>query len=308
MPESLFARSGLSLERLETFSKIAAAAGISAAAPGDPTRQSQFSRQLKELEEFFGCELISRGRGRFALTSQGRDLFRIIQTNFNALSELAQRCGSANVQVSIGAGEGILQWLVTPNLRSFRAAQPETTLVLINLRTEEIITRLTDGRLDIGIVRQDAVRPPLKATKLGSIHHRLIVPKAAAASVAKSVWDILKKLPVAVMHGSAITAALEAECERRGIALDVCFRASSYLQLTEAIDQISCAAVLPTFAARKLIATGARAVDIKELKSLTRGLAFAVDPRVSQLRPTVLASAKLLTKLISESFAERGDT
>ena len=63
------ATSGFTIERLRTFCRIAAAGSIAQAAKGDSTRQSQFSRQLKELEEFFGTELARRGRGRRA---QGR--------------------------------------------------------------------------------------------------------------------------------------------------------------------------------------------------------------------------------------------
>ena len=65
----LFSKSGLSLERLRTFCEVATAGGISNAVPDDPTRQSQFSRQLKELEEFFEAKLLIRKRGRFELTA-----------------------------------------------------------------------------------------------------------------------------------------------------------------------------------------------------------------------------------------------
>ncbi|MBI4661435.1 MAG: hypothetical protein HY735_21645 [Verrucomicrobia bacterium] len=48
MHEELFSRSGLSLERLKTRCEIADRGGISKAAEGDPVKQSQFSRQLRE--------------------------------------------------------------------------------------------------------------------------------------------------------------------------------------------------------------------------------------------------------------------
>ena len=63
MFEHLFANSGLSLERLRTFREIVTAGGITAAAGDDSNRQSQYSRQLKELERYFGVELLKRGHG-----------------------------------------------------------------------------------------------------------------------------------------------------------------------------------------------------------------------------------------------------
>src|SRR5438876_8623230 len=69
MFENLSAQSGLSLERLKTFREIVAAGGITAAAGDDSNRQSQFSRQLKELERYFGVELLRR-----ALKTRGQAL------------------------------------------------------------------------------------------------------------------------------------------------------------------------------------------------------------------------------------------
>src|SRR5437867_2102761 len=101
MTTCLFAKAGLSLERLRTFIAIVSAKGISNAAPDNPTRQSQFSRQLKELEDCFGAELIVRGRGRFALTAAGRDLFQIVQSHFAAMENLADRCANRSVEMTI---------------------------------------------------------------------------------------------------------------------------------------------------------------------------------------------------------------
>jgi DNA-binding transcriptional LysR family regulator len=50
--DRLFARSGLLLDRLRTFPAVAGAGNLARAAKGDPTRQSQFSRQVNELEGF----------------------------------------------------------------------------------------------------------------------------------------------------------------------------------------------------------------------------------------------------------------
>ena len=79
MFENLFAQSGLSLERLKTFREIVAAGGITAAVGNDSNRQSQFSRQLKELERYFGVELLKRGRGPAELTDAGQRRSRMPQ-------------------------------------------------------------------------------------------------------------------------------------------------------------------------------------------------------------------------------------
>lgn len=55
MATDLLSQGGLSLERLRSFCLVAEAGGVTKAAKGDAARQSQFSRQVKELEECFGA-------------------------------------------------------------------------------------------------------------------------------------------------------------------------------------------------------------------------------------------------------------
>src|SRR5437899_107364 len=136
MLDHLLAKGGLSLERLRAFAQIVAASGISKAAPGNPTRQSQFSRQLKELEQFFGVELVRRGKGRFQLTLEGRDLFRLLQANFGGLEELVRRWSNARVDLRIGAGEAWLHWLIIPALNQLEKRHSNVTPVLHNLTNE----------------------------------------------------------------------------------------------------------------------------------------------------------------------------
>src|SRR5689334_689413 len=60
MFENLFSDRGLSIDRLRVLVEVHDAGGIAQAAPGDPVRQSQYSRQLRELSEFFGVEVARR--------------------------------------------------------------------------------------------------------------------------------------------------------------------------------------------------------------------------------------------------------
>lgn len=227
-------RAGSSLERLRTFCEVAAAGGISNAVPDDPTRQSQFSRQLKELEEYFETKLLIRKRGRFELTESGRELFQIVQTHFSALQELADRCSNKKIEVRIGAGESLLQWLLLPCLGGLLARHASATLVLRNLQTDNILKMLTDGEIDIGIVRQEVVRAPLKFERLGQIGHRLVVPAAKKAG-GTDPWALLRNHQVAVLDGSEVTRALERDAATKGIKLDIVVRASSHAQLVEAV-------------------------------------------------------------------------
>jgi DNA-binding transcriptional LysR family regulator len=152
MFENLFAQSGLSLERLKTFREIVAAGGITAAAGDDSNRQSQFSRQLKELEKYFGVELLKRGRGPVELTDAGQRLYEIIGHTLRAMEELRLSCAGQPVELIIGAGESLIPWLLLPRLTGLAAAQPRLTVTFQNLKTDDITRRLLDGGVDFGVV------------------------------------------------------------------------------------------------------------------------------------------------------------
>jgi len=306
MTNSLFSKAGLSLERLRTFATIAEASGISNAAPGDANRQSQYSRQLKELEEFFGTELQRRKRGRFELTSAGRDLFQIVQSHFKAMEDLAQRCADQNVEVSVGGGESFLQWLLLPGFAEFRAKHPSITLVLQNLRTEETVNRLVDGRVDLGLLRLDAVRSPLKSARLGLIEYCLVLPrKPSTGTPEATVWGALSQRPVAVLFGSKITEAFEGEAEKKGVRLNVCLRGTSYAQLIDAIKEVRCAAVLPEFAARSLEANN-DIFPLPALKDFKRPMAIAWNPRSRALRSSVASVIESLTGILRRKLSSTG--
>jgi len=163
MFEKLFAQSGLSLERLKTFREIVAAGGITAAAGDDSNRQSQYSRQLKELERCFGVELLKRGRGPIELTDAGQQLYEIVGHALRALEEFRGTCAEQPVELVVGAGESLIQWLLLPRLPGLAEAHPRVAMTFQNLKTDEILHRVLDGGADFGVV--DEKRDPSGAKR-----------------------------------------------------------------------------------------------------------------------------------------------
>ena len=88
----LFAESGLSLDRLKTLLEVAVAGSLVKAAEGDPVRQSQYSRQIKELEDFFRIQLVERQGKGTRLTPSGRELARISRFFMMGLSNFQRGC------------------------------------------------------------------------------------------------------------------------------------------------------------------------------------------------------------------------
>ena len=116
MFDSLFAERGLSLDRLKVLIAVRDAGSIAQAAPGDPVRQSQYSRQLRELSEFFGCEVAQRRGKILKLTEQGERLAELAREQLRSLDDFRAECKQTSVAFTIGAGDSLIQWLVIPRL------------------------------------------------------------------------------------------------------------------------------------------------------------------------------------------------
>src|ERR1017187_10137836 len=163
----LLQQGGLSLDRLQNFCLVAQAGGVTRAAKGDPARQSLFSRQIKELEEFFGTELIRRkGRG-IVLTEKGTRLNVIARECFSSLLDFKRECINQSAEVVIGAGESVIQWLLMSRVDQIRERMPKVRLKFWNLPSEETVKPLADGFIDFALVRKDAVTRPLQAKTVG---------------------------------------------------------------------------------------------------------------------------------------------
>lgn len=297
MYENLFAQSGLSLERLKTFREIVAAGGITAAAGDDSNRQSQFSRQLKELERYFGVELLKRGRGPAELTDAGQRLYEIVGHTLRALEEFRGTCSGQPIELVIGAGESLIQWLLLARLPGLSEAHPRLTVTFQNLKTDEILGNVLDGSVDFGVVSRYEPNRLLSSAPLGKLGFCLFVPDGLLPTNPKLKLksDILGQLPLAMLEGSAgIRHAVEQEAERVGVKLNVRLRFSSYPQLAQAVQTLDVAAIMPQLAAASFKQSEVRVVTLPFLTPLSRQVSLVWNRKTADVRPAIAKYARLL--------------
>ena len=300
MYENLFAQSGLSLDRLKTFREIVAAGGISAAAGDDSNRQSQFSRQLKELERYFGVELLKRGRGPIELTDAGQRLYESVGHNLRALDEFHATCAGLPIELVIGAGESFIQWLLLPRMEGVSEAHPRLTVTFQNLKTDEILARVLDGSVDFGVVSRCEPHRSLACASLGKLEFALFGPASLlpANPKLKIKSTILENLPLAVLEGSpSLRDALEREPRRIGIKLNVRLRFSSYPQLAQAVRNLGVAAIIPTLATSSFEGSDVRSVPLPFLASLSRQVSLVWNRKCAEVRPAIARYSRLLPSI-----------
>jgi DNA-binding transcriptional LysR family regulator len=297
MHERLFAQAGLSLERLRTFREIAAAGGITAAADNDANRQSQFSRQLRELEKFFGVELIRRGRGPLRLTGAGEELNVLAAVALRGLEEFLASCGSRPVELVVGAGESLIQWWLLPRLPDPAIFAKNITLAFENLRNEEILAAVKNGSLDFGVVSRSRPDARLESVSLGRLEFRLFVPERLAKTSKAFGASILQGLPLAQLTSAGVVAsALESEMKRKRFTLDVRLKFSSYPQLALAVRSGRVAAVMPALAFDGSSEKEVRSVKLPFLDGLTREVRLVWNRSMAEVRPAIVRSGQLLAR------------
>lgn len=287
MLKGLLSESGISLERLGSFHEVAECGSITAAAKGNPSRQSLLSRQISELEAFFGVSLLRRESRPHRLTSEGDELARLCREFFGGIEDCSRQWKSGDTVVSIVSGESLLQWVVLPLVRSrplFRKRR--IRLSLRNQRTGDAIGSIIDGKADIALVRKDAVPDGLEQEGEFALRYRLIVPEVMAANVkAEQGVEILASLPIALLEGDGdLSRAIKEECTLRGIRLDLRLECSSFPQIAEAIQTMNLAGFLPQFAPpiKRTVA-----FDLPEMNRLSRILTLAWSPRREKTRPVI---------------------
>ncbi len=298
MFEKLFSERGLSLERLRVLVEVHAAGSIAQAAPGDPIRQSQYSRQLRELAEFFGCEVAKRKGKLLKLTVEGERLAELAREQLRALDDFRSDCAAESIDYTISAGDSIIHWLVIPRIGALIAATRGTRFETANLRTNDVVQRLADGRVDFGIIRRDALVTGLKSASLGVWHYTLVAPAALVGKKAKpTLAGVLAELPIAAQTTDGQFAErVRALTHSLGVEFQPALACQSFPQTLAAVRSGKFAAILPALATADLPDRGFVQVDDALLRGLSRELVLAWNPRLARVRP---AAAKLLGKLES---------
>jgi DNA-binding transcriptional LysR family regulator len=268
MFSKLFAESGLSLDRLKALLAVGAAGSIVKATGGDPVKQSQYSRQIKELEDFFRIKLVERQGKGIRLTSNGKELARISRFFLLGLSNFQRGCLAEEQTFRIGASATFIQRFLLPVVSNAKAALRDTRYIVETVSDDEIERRLHDLTLDFGVTTRATISRPLHLKELGKWRLKLWAP-VTMHRTEKSAVSALKerRLPLALaVNEFGVDALRDHDCR---LACD------SFLQALEALKEQQLAAVLPDY-----LSPGAGL----SLKSFLRVRMAGVDSRTFYFR------------------------
>lgn len=298
MFEQLFSEHGLSLDRLHTLQEVAEAGSIAAAARGDATRQSQYSRQLKELEQFFGITLTRRQGRVLTLTPAGQELLQIVNASFCALDDFKCRASATMYRYMLGCGDSIHAWMVAPVLgQAVQEGQP-WQFSFANLRNADVSRQLLDMELDLGILRTSAISSDvLESVPVARVKYALYVPvhlQRAGLSFAQAVTT----LPIATLGSGSFYTHLQEVLQAEGLKMANMNATQSFPFALRLLRTGGYAAFLPDIAEVELPGDVLK-LESPALDSLSRKLSMAWNPRLLRVRPAAEEVIRFFIKHLS---------
>jgi len=218
-------------------------------------------RQSPKLEAGLGVSLVERGPGRVMLTPVGREIAdraRSVIGEVEQMAQIARRSRDPESgTVRLGLFPTLGPYLLPHVVSAIRARFPRLELLLVEEKTDQILARLRDGRLDAGLLALPIHDDQLHVEPLFDEPFVLAVPRTHALASHRTLkLDELKHTHLLLLE--------EGHC-LRDQALDVCrlagaderdgFRATSLETLRQMVAAGVGITLLPMLATQPPVAS-----------------------------------------------------
>lgn len=273
-------KKGFSIERLAALASVAEHGGIMNAAGGDPVRQSQLSRQMKELEGFFDFALLDRSSTPHQVTDAGRQIARHTELFLHSMKSSVDHFANDRPCVSLAAGESIIQWVLIPTLAKRLTQKNSPRVRFLNQTSSQTVDRLANGLVDIGIIKEGSKRGKLAFHKISSHHSDVIYNPMFIDPGKKPTWESLvaMNIPLAIQdHGGTLRAAMERLNTDQEASPQIVAECTSYPQVLDLVQSGACAGILPRLAKKQAESKGCKWMNIEELKDDMTTIGVAWD-------------------------------
>jgi len=169
------------LRHLRYFISVAETENVSRAALKLHISQPALSRQIRDLEEEIGVRLLERTAKSVSLTQAGRvflpEARAVLQRADQAIKK-AQAVAGADTELHIGHSPTPTARLLPVILRAYQRAMPDVRVRLHDLRNDQNLAGLREGRLHLAFVWL----PPRKSA-LGNLRFEELTQESARLAV-----------------------------------------------------------------------------------------------------------------------------
>ncbi|WP_045573060.1 selenium metabolism-associated LysR family transcriptional regulator [Desulfosporosinus sp. I2] len=241
--------------RQQSFSKAAKLLHMS---------QPAVSTHIKNLEEYYQGQLLTRTPQGVMLTKAGEVFYNYALKILDLQDEMEQQIETVfkheNNQVVIGASTTIGNVSLPCSIYLFKEQYPEVELCLNIANAEEVLSMVMSDVVDLGVVEGDSESSTLKAIHVTSDELVLIVPpQHPAEGDVISLQDFLKQPLIMREDGSGTRKILESALARHGYSvnqLNVITEMKNIYAIKSAVEAGLGGSVMPLLAVRKEAYTG----------------------------------------------------
>jgi DNA-binding transcriptional LysR family regulator len=171
----------MEFDQLKGFYQVAKLKSFTEAAQKLYLTQPAISLQVKALEEELGEKLFERVGRRIKLTHAGEILFRLAEEIVGKLDEVRSVMEELHTlergRFVLGTSDTTSLYFIPDLVKEFSRAHPNIELLLVNRISQEIVRRVVECEVDLGIVSLPVTEPRLEVVPL--IRHPLVCIVAA---------------------------------------------------------------------------------------------------------------------------------
>ncbi len=230
----------MKLNSLKIFIKVIDIGSYSLAANELEITQPAVSMQIKSLEDFFSCELITKEAGNLHLTPAGKILYRSAKTILTEWDEtklqIKQLTKETWGEIKVGASTIPAVYFLPEKLAQFRQSFPEIKVKSYHGDSQNMIEKLEADEVDVIIIGKLMEDNNYQSIPVVEDDLKLIIPANHKFSTGKSVslTDFFAEDIILREKGSGTRKVMLDALARKGYSLSD-LKISCYLGSTEAV-------------------------------------------------------------------------
>lgn len=229
----------IEFQQLKTFCAVVEKRSFTKAGDVVHRTQSTISTQILALEKLYGTTLLDRSGKEITLTENGKILYenakKIIEMVENLQNKIEESKKEIKGNIVIGASTIPGTYILPKVMSGFKEKYPEVAVLMKIANSKEIINRILEHELEIGIVGEKINDKKLEYVDLVKDRIVLVAPHShkwvRKANI--TLKDLREEKFISREDGSGTKATLEKILKTKGIKLNI----NVILESTEAVKE-----------------------------------------------------------------------
>lgn len=286
------------LVTLRLFVRAAESGTLSEAAEQSNLALAAASRRIALMEERFGVRLFRRSRQGLALTPAGAALLdharSLLKQVLAIEGELADFAGGMRGTIRIQTNPSAIIQFLPADLAAFAAERPDVRLDLQENMSSEIVSAVSEGRADIGIIIGGTPAPQLDTHIYRTDRLALLAPRGSLAGRTEIAFaEVLDQDFIGLLNSTALTRALVEQAAQAEVSLRLRMQVRSFDGVCRMVEAGFGYGILPLIAARGFAAS--MRLDVVPLSDgwATRQMLLCLPPDTQPGSPVALLTSHL---------------